>query len=422
MDKRINVAHSLSEAVTSVTKSWAKQRRAEERDRGAVHHRLMRLVRATRVTIREAAYSVMEQAYMKASDGGTLPARPRQIMYAARPEILAITGDLSLDDRYFTQTLLPDYMNENPDAADWDVVWDARGHFLEPHTGREVPLGTLEVREYLGLRAQLRDTVSLEEGILYPTHGPEQRYGAVLFVEKEGFGPLFKAAQLAERFDLAIMSTKGMSVSASRMLLDRLCDRGIERFFVLHDFDVSGFSIFGTLGTDSRRYWFDNTIHLIDLGLRLTDAEAMGLQAEPEAMPGDWSKRAATLRRHGATDAEITFLQHQRVELNAMTSRQLLDLIAEKLTANGVTKLIPHADFLKQHARRLIEQQLARVAIAKLMPEITKKAKARRLPAALSKRIADILQKEPEKPWDVALAQALGVTKSEREVKGIPRM
>ena len=422
MDKRINVAHSLAEAVTGVTKSWAKQRRAEERDRGAVHHRLMRLVRATRVTIREAAYSVMEQAYMKASDGGTLPARPRQIMYAARPEILAITGDLSLDDRYFTQTLLPDYMNENPDAADWDVVWDARGHFIEPHTGREVPLGTLEVREYLGLRAQLRDTVSLEEGILYPTHGPEQRYGAVLFVEKEGFGPLFKAAQLAERFDLAIMSTKGMSVSASRMLLDRLCDRGIERFFVLHDFDVSGFSIFGTLGTDSRRYWFDNTIHLIDLGLRLTDAEAMGLQAEPEAMPGDWSKRAATLRRHGATDAEITFLQHQRVELNAMTSRQLLDLIAEKLTANGVTKLIPHADFLKQHARRLIEQQLARVAIAKLMPEITKKAKARRLPAALSKRIADILQKEPEKPWDVALAQALGVTKSEREVKGIPRM
>ena len=422
MDKRINVAHSLAEAVTGVTKSWAKQRRAEERDRGAVHHRLMRLVRATRVTIREAAYSVMEQAYMKASDGGTLPARPRQIMYAARPEILALTGDLGLDDRYFTQTLLPDYMNENPDAADWDVVWDARGHFLEPHTGREVPLGTLEVREYLGLRAQLRDTVSLEEGILYPTHGPEQRYGAVLFVEKEGFGPLFKAAQLAERFDLAIMSTKGMSVSASRMLLDRLCDRGIERFFVLHDFDVSGFSIFGTLGTDSRRYWFDNTIHLIDLGLRLTDAEAMGLQAEPEAMPGDWSKRAATLRRHGATDAEITFLQHQRVELNAMTSRQLLDLIAEKLTANGVTKLIPHADFLKQHARRLIEQQLARVAIAKLMPEITKKAKARRLPAALSKRIADILQKEPEKPWDVALAQALGVTKSEREVKGIPRM
>jgi len=252
MDKRINVARSLSEAVTGVTKSWAKQRRAEERDRGAVHYRRMRLVRAPRITIREAAFSVMGQAYLKASDGDALPARPRQIMYAARPEILAITSDPTLDDRYFTQTLLPDYMNENPNTADWDVVWDARGHFLEPHTGKEVPLGTLEVREYLGLRAQLRDTVSVEAGLLYPTHGPEQRYGAVLFVEKEGFGPLFKAAQLAERYDLAIMSTKGMSVSASRMLLDRLCDRGIERFFVLHDFDVSGFS---TCGSPMPRRW-----------------------------------------------------------------------------------------------------------------------------------------------------------------------
>ena len=415
MDKRINVARSLSEAVTGVTKSWAKQRRAEERDRGAVHYRRMRLVRAPRITIREAAFSVMGQAYLKASDGDALPARPRQIMYAARPEILAITSDPTLDDRYFTQTLLPDYMNENPNTADWDVVWDARGHFLEPHTGKEVPLGTLEVREYLGLRAQLRDTVSVEAGLLYPTHGPEQRYGAVLFVEKEGFGPLFKAAQLAERYDLAIMSTKGMSVSASRMLLDRLCDRGIERFFVLHDFDVSGFSIFGTLGTDSRRYRFNNQINLIDLGLRLADAEAMGLQAEPEAMPGDWRKRAATLRRHGATGAEIAFLQHQRIELNAMTSRQLLDFIAEQLTADGITKLIPDDNILQQHARRLLEQQLAAAAIAKLMPEIVKQAQARRLPAALRKRIADILQKEPEKSWDVALAQSLGVTKSERE-------
>jgi len=414
MDKRISVARSLSEAVTNVTKSWAKQRKAEERNRGAIHYRRMRLVREDRITIREAAFSVIEDAYLKASDDGSLPTRPRQIMYAARPQILSITGQPTLDDRYFTQTLLPDYINEHG-ADDWDVVWDARGHFIEPHTGREVPLGTLEVREYLGLRAPLRDTVSVEADILYPTRGPEQRYSAVLFIEKEGFGPLFKQAQLAERFDLAIMSTKGMSVTAARMLLDRLSDRGIEKFFVLHDFDVAGFSIFGTLGTDSRRYWFKNEINLIDLGLRLADAEAMGLQAEPEAMPGDWRKRAATLRRHGATGAEIAFLQHQRIELNAMTSRQLLDFIAEQLTADGITKLIPDDNILQQHARRLLEQQLAAAAIAKLMPEIVKQAQARRLPAALRKRIADILQKEPEKSWDVALAQSLGVTKSERE-------
>ena len=33
----------------------------------------------------------------------------------------------------------------------------------------------------------------------------------MLFIEKEGFLPLFEAVHLAERYDLAIMSTKGMS-------------------------------------------------------------------------------------------------------------------------------------------------------------------------------------------------------------------
>ena len=39
------------------------------------------------------------------------------------------------------------------------------------------------------------------------THGPIGCFGAVLFIEKEGFLPLFEKVQLAERYDLAIMST-----------------------------------------------------------------------------------------------------------------------------------------------------------------------------------------------------------------------
>ena len=45
------------------------------------------------------------------------------------------------------------------------------------------------------------------------------------------------------------MSTKGMSTTAARLLLDRLAPR-IDKVLVAHDFDVSGFSIFGTLGSD----------------------------------------------------------------------------------------------------------------------------------------------------------------------------
>ena len=46
-------------------------------------------------------------------------------------------------DQYFTQQLLPEYIEEKGVA--WNVVYDARGHFLEPHTEHEVPLGTLQV-------------------------------------------------------------------------------------------------------------------------------------------------------------------------------------------------------------------------------------------------------------------------------------
>jgi hypothetical protein len=144
-------AAAINGAVRGVTKDWAKQRKAEERDHNAAFNRRYRLVRSTRVTIRDAAFYVMKEAYLAASDNGTLPVKPRQIMYVARPKILQMTGEVELGDSYFTQGLLIDYMEEY-DCDDWDITWDARGHFIEPHTGIETALGTLEVRQYLGER------------------------------------------------------------------------------------------------------------------------------------------------------------------------------------------------------------------------------------------------------------------------------
>ena len=406
--KPIDIAASITDAVEGVTKAWAKQRKAEERSAGALARRYDRMVRSDRFTIREAAWVAMKNAYMKASDNGRLPTRPRQIMYAARPEILELTGKDTLDDRYFTQDLLPDYVAMNPEECrDWDIVWDARGHFTEPHTGHGIALGTLEVREYLGLRAKVTEVVTVDPGILFPTHGPKHRFNTVLFIEKEGFGPLFAAEQLAEKYDIAIMSTKGMSVTAARMLIDRLCQRGLQLILVLHDFDVSGFSIFGTLGTSNRRYSFDTDVPVVDIGLRLDDVDAMGLESEPTDVLGNWWKRVQTLKRHGATQEEIAFLENRRVELNAMTSRQLLDFVAAKLDEHSVEKLVPEEAILERHARRLIEQQLAKKVIARVSSRIAKEAASRKLPADLLARVAEALEEKPHLPWDAALAAVL---------------
>src|SRR3954466_5200001 len=77
----------------------------------------------------------------------------RQVYYAARPTILTMTGNDKLASNYFTQTILPRYLDEHPEkTAAWDIVYDARGHLTEPHTGRLVALGTLDVRGYLVVR------------------------------------------------------------------------------------------------------------------------------------------------------------------------------------------------------------------------------------------------------------------------------
>jgi DNA topoisomerase 6 subunit A-like protein len=286
----------------------------------------------------------MEEAYWTASGGERrLPANARQIMYAARPAILRLTGKGKLDDTYFTQGLLPDYVTEHGKETEWDVVFDSRGSFIEPHTGREVALGTINVRAYLGRCAAVGAAIGVTSKIRYPTTGPEHRYMSVLFIEKEGFAPLLQAARIAERFDIAIMSTKGMSTTAARLLLDRLAPQ-IEKVLVLHDFDVSGFSIFGTLGSDGRRCTFENDLPIVDIGLRLTDARRMDLQSEPVETPGSWQKRSETLAVHGATRAEIAFLHTRRVELNAMASDVFMAFLERKLVEHSVRKVVPDQD------------------------------------------------------------------------------
>ena len=141
-----NIANDILDCVETATTKWTKQKKSEERHPGNIRYRVSRMTREPRATQREAAWQVMEAAHTAASGGG-LPAMARQIFYQARPRIMAMTDDKELQYGYFSQTLLPDYIEEN--GVDWNVVYDARGHFEEPHTNRRVGCGTIEVGNYL---------------------------------------------------------------------------------------------------------------------------------------------------------------------------------------------------------------------------------------------------------------------------------
>ena len=58
------------------------------------------------------------------------------------------------------------------------------------------------------------------------------------------------------------------------------------------------------------------------------------------------------LRRNGATEEEIEFLIHHRVELNAFTSDELIEWIEEKLAEHGVKKVVPEEETVTAEAPR----------------------------------------------------------------------
>jgi hypothetical protein len=406
----MSVARTIADMLAKSTDRWAKQRKAEIRDANARFRRSDRMSRRARpLNQTEAAARVMRDAYMTASANGTLPANPRQIYYAARPEMLRLTEKTSIDSKYFTQTLLTEYMRLRPDAtANWNIAWDDRGHFSEPHTGHEIGLGTLAVRSYIkGHRDLLIRNAAISVADI-KTKGPDGRYGAVLFLEKEGFTQILEAARIAERYDLAIMSTKGMSVTAARTLVEDLCGKRGLKLLVLHDFDVSGFSIKQTLVTSNRRHFFRHAINFIDLGLRLADVEEMGLDAEPTSNKGAASIIAARLRINGATDEEVAFLTgEERVELNAMSSDVFVEFVERKLNEHGVAKVIPAPSTLAEAFTAFRRGAAAQAALKAEMARLN--AEPVEVPSDLDAQLRAHLEDNPEETWDAALKAIAGL-------------
>jgi hypothetical protein len=367
-----SLAQALESAILKVSEDWKKAKQQADKEDRVTGRALERMRYRTipKTTVREATFRVMERAYNHASSNGRYLANARQIMYAARPLVLELTdGGIWRNSNYFTQTLLKDYIEIYEPAWVSRVVWDARGHLSEPHMGKVIGIGGAEVMEYVqdwtGGDVEVFPSLSMEEKI--KTVGPRNRFGAVLFIEKEGFDPILSAAGLAEKYDLAIMSTKGVPVGAACELVRQFGRAGV-RVFVLHDFDLAGFKIVRTLRMGTR---LAPAGALLTLGLRLVDVE--GLQMEPVVYQQKADPRCY-LRRCGATDEECHFLargdwhvwEGERVELNAMTSEDLIAYLERKLQEHGVGKVVPAPEVLAQAYRRArylqrVEQEMEKV-------------------------------------------------------------
>ncbi len=394
----MGAADDIKKGLTKNLANFTKQRKTEEKNAGAYRWRTSRMTEVRGKYQTEATDEVTAECYMKVSDNNTLPAYVRQIFYVAKPLIEQLT-DRPLIYSYFSQTLLPNFMKAHPKlTADWDVTYDDRGHFIEPHTKRVIGLGTLNVRAYLSRVEQMK----LEEADFAPasiqTHGPNGNFGALLYVEKEGFMPLFERVKLAERYDIAIMSSKGMSVTAARQLAEGVCSRYGIPLLTLHDFDRSGIIIKDTLENNTRRYSYTSAPNVVDFGMNYSDIE--GLRPEP----GDSNISDERLEQAGVDQAAIDFLRDQKVELNAMTSRQLINFVERKLKQHGIAKVIPDAETLA----RTYEVFAASDRLSKAFQELKEKLESEeqepiKAPKNLEAQVKNRLQQDPVLTWHRAV-------------------
>jgi hypothetical protein len=294
-----------------------EERQAEARERTHRPHRLSQ---------KDAVFRLLPGAAAHATGNGSVPANVRNLYYAIREPQRGLTGR-ELEYGYFSQTLLPAYRQEHGPLP--GIYYDPRGILYEPHSGQQTPLGTREVDAY---------------------RFPAWLYNKILYIEKKGIWPTLQAAQLAERYDMAVIAAEGYATEAARVLFAQADRRQRYQLFVLHDADPHGYNIARTLRDETARmpgYHVD----VIDLGLGLEDGLARRLQIEEftrkKALPSGLTltpiEREYFTGRRATEKAWIA----RRIELNAFTAPALVAFIEDELDHAGATgKVIPPADVL----------------------------------------------------------------------------
>ena len=234
----------------------------------------------------------------------------------------------------------------------------------------------------------------------------------MLIVEKGGIADIFRQVDIGRRHDLAVVGNEGQSVEAELRLVDALGPAGVP-VFLLTDFDRQGFTIAENLRSGTWRHRYATAPKVVHVGLRLDQINALGglaserdggLEDEPI---GDKARKHVSddrLRQCGATGAEIDVLRSRRIELNALTSLQLVELVEAALLGHGVEKVIPSKEDLANAWRAAHARGEVRQAIERANRKTRRWAKAA-APADLAERVAKMLQDDPIASWDDAIRE-----------------
>jgi hypothetical protein len=333
------VADEIAKALWRVTKPLYREEERRKRDavrQARADRELNRPQQPKKGELRQAVFEVLPKALEIGTGDGEFPISAHTLYYKVRPLIQPLTKK-ELTSDYFEQTLLPLFQKQV--GTKYNVYYEPRGTLHEPHTGRCVPLGTREVEAY---------------------HFPDLLYDKIFFVEKKGLWPVLEQAKLAERFDMAIVAGEGYATEACRVLF-RNAHQGVNyQLFVAHDADPHGYNIARTLREETSRMP-GYSVDVVDLGLKLEDGLARGLETEEfhrrKALPQGLALTALEREYFEGKKATSKSWLCRRIELNAFGSPELIAFFEERLRAEGVRgKVVPPQDRLQALAQGIYRQ------------------------------------------------------------------
>lgn len=334
---RLSLADSSLDLVAAV-EATCKQFHKEGKREAKGLPRKQRQATSQGPSLKDVVALTLPQAIEDASGQGRFVFPIRNLFYSIRPLVQEYTSD-ELRYEYFTK-LVDEYEVEQGEIP--GMFRDPRGHLVEPHGGEVVALGTREVDSY---------------------EMPPWLYARILFVEKEGLLPIFQAAQLAERFDMAIVGSKGFATRAARTLLQR-ADRQAMKIFCLHDADPAGYEIYRTL-CEATRAMPEHSIEVVNLGLGYEEAIEMGLETESFTRKKELSAGLNLTPRERQAFEGVKVgnkrWECRRVEINALAADpdRFLRFIEEKLRAHGCTeKLVPPVDVVVSEGEAMLSRAL----------------------------------------------------------------
>jgi len=339
---KIDISDFIDELVEALRKAIEKEKRRYDS------------VTVKPPTQKDLAKRYMTEAFMLASSDSKYAVTARQIYYKLRELIGRAEWEKESTYNSFTQKWLTEWLDEHEEYES-KVNFSDRGNFYIE--GSQEGLGTANVRRFIDNANSRTDKFNVHGGLhdsIYiddKNFGIQYKYDKVLYIEKTGFDSVFKAEKLDEKYNVLIVSGQGYASRAARRLLYDLQERGL-KLYCLHDLDIDGVTIYNSMCKANDKFEYD--LIMEDLGITVSDVDRY--EIEPELVPATKTQKSKLAKLpHEYRNFFDNEEHHLRVELNAFSTEQLLEIIDDKFSGRSALPTIKISESLEFDNRTLRE-------------------------------------------------------------------